>query len=415
MSGNISNLFSSLINQSSQTSQYPEDTNASATFYMEPSSTQHLFDLIKRCGTFRIKVSPLGYEAHLGQRRFTIVDTSEFIELTLLHADALTQESAEITAELASILLPETDKPLKLQATTVEDERRLFESVSKFFPKYSIRAFNEGQRMRFEFLEQKQREQRIGVGLSKNASSTENASSTGLKKHTTLMGGFLKADEFGYKRSSIYVESDTIGFLMAFTREEGEIVIESTREHFRFLLRGHVIAIDNYQELSKIRLLSPMSLGASELILRVIRFLYDDSAMEKLRTESADASPSIEQTAPSDSSLSSGLFSNFLNNPALLDQPENASNSNTLFHPRNIRNPSNPLNPQSPNHPQNPLNPRSPIRLSFETLKEEDEKLILQSLEKDLSNAFQLGYHNEAQKNRITAHFNPPSSPGYLP
>ena len=384
MSGDISHLFNQFLKDSAEKKGASEDMLASATFYMEPSSTQRLFDLIKRHGNFRIKTIPLGYEAQLGKRRFNIIDSSEFIELSLHQADALSQESADVTAELASILLPNPDKPLKLQASNVDDERRLFEGVRKFFPKLAIRAFNENQRLRFEFLEEKKRQETIGVG-PKNTPAGSNPNPAGLKL-TNMMGGFLKADEFGYKVSSIYVESDTLGFLLAFAKEEGEIVIESFREHFRFLLRGMIISLDNYSDLSRIQLLSPLSFGAIGLMFRIGQFLYGDLA-DKSPTTTLSSLPSAPLTGASPENTQ--FFGNFINNPALLERNENIINPNYLFHPRNLYNPSNP---------------RSPIRLRFEAMREDDEKLILSYLEKHASYPFRLFPQNEAQGKRISAY-----------
>jgi hypothetical protein len=370
MGGNISHLFNPLLHQTSQDHQKSQDAVASATFYIEPSCESRLLDLIKRQGTFRIKTTPAGYEVQLGHRRFTVMDSSEFIELSLHHADTLTEESSGITAELASILLPEPDKPIKLQASNINDERRLFQSVKKFFSAHPIRAFSEDQRIRFEFLEQQQRELQLGVRAQASQTSQNQ-----LPKVLNLMGGFLKADEFGYLVSSIYVESDSIGFLMALSKEEGEITIEFSQEHFRFLLRGHVISLDEFNELSRVRLISPLSFGAADLMLRITEYLYQDSPESSEQTE--NSSSSLSESVPETSPKNPRFFSQFLNHPALLEQPENIIHPNNTFHPRNMNNPQNSLNPRSHYHPQHP---RFPLKLSLEAHRQEEEHLLLEAL-----------------------------------
>ncbi len=392
MSGNISNLFNQLLHESSQHNKKSQEAVASATFYIEPSCESRLLDLIKRQGTFRIKTTTAGYEVQLGNRRFTIIDSSEFIELSLHHADALTDESSEVTAELASILLPEPDKPLKLQASNINDERRLFQSVKKFFSAHPIRAFSEDQRIRFEFLEQQLRE--LQIRLPRGSSQTSQSQPP---KMINLMGGFLKADEFGYFVSSIYVESDSIGFLMALSKEEGEITIESSGEHFRFLLRGHVISIEDFTELSKIRLLSPLSFGAAGLMLRITEYLYRDSPLSS--QESENSSSVTSEPPPETSPQNPRFFSQFLNHPALLDRPENIIHPNNTFHPRNMNNPQNPINPRSTYHPQHP---RFPLKLSLEAHRQEEEHLLLEALtHPHMKEIFTLEAKDTAQTHRF--------------
>ncbi len=354
MSGRISNLFSSVAKVSSsnasQADKNHQEIRASASLYVEPSSVHQLFDLIKRNGNFRLSSSHNGFEAHLGQRRFTITDSSEFIQLTLHHADALTPEAAETSAELAFILLPQTDNPLKLQASTIDDERRLWQGVKKFFPKHAISAFNEDQNFRLEFLEKKYQAPETSGSISasiKNNSLTSSGQNPnpGFKLNN-LMGGFLKADEFGYKQSSIYVESDSIGFLMELAKENDEISMTSTQEHFQILLRGHVISIENYQDLSAIRLLSPMNFGAAELMLRILRFMYGDST---------------------NNNLSNNLENNL----------ESSSESNS----------------EANGYPN--------IKLSFDTQTPEQEKIILEILRKYAMNSWELSHRNPEQKIRI--------------
>ena len=420
MSGKISNLFTSL------TSTNPK-TQASASLYVEPSCIHQLFTLIKRHGNFRITSSPIGFEVHLGQRRFTITDSSEFIDLTLHHADALTEEAAETAAELAFILLPQTDNPLKLQASTIDDERRLWEGVKKLFPNHPIRAFNQDQVFRLDFLEKKHHEKNnIGTLESKVTKQPPSPAPQPGLKLGNLMGGFLKADEFGYKQSSIYIESDSVGFLIAFTKEHGELQINSSGEDFRILLKGHVISIENHLDLSVIRLLSPMSLGAAELMLRIIRFMYGhddlgntlDSLTNNLR-ENNSGNPLHQGNAETNANTSSTYLPGGPGSFGSLETPANVLNPNNSFHPRNLNNPFNPLNPRSILNPNNPLNPLSiynsnnpanlirqaSIRISFETLHSKDEEVILKTLDKYASNSWKLDYKNPEQKTRVEQYF----------
>ncbi len=412
MSGRISNLFSTVTRASQEANPeksgiLPSDSLSSASMpsaslYVEPSSVHQLFDLIKRHGNFRLSSNPQGFEAQLGQRRFTIADSSEFIQLTLHHADALTSEAAETTAELALILLPQTDAPLKLQASSIDDERRLWQGVKKFFPRHPISAFNQDQHFRLEFLEKKYNAPEASGAFSgnpkhvspENSSENTNSSSSGLKLNH-LMGGFLKADKFGYKQSSIYIESDSISFLMALAKEHDEVSIDTTREHFRFLLRGHVISIENFQDLSAIRLLSPMNLGAAELMLRILRFIYGDGEAHP------EAASTLDNTT-------SALNPQNKIMPVNLETPANVFNPNYSAHPRNLNNPNNPLSPRNLNHPSNPANPNrlSTIRISCETADLKQEKLILDILKKYDTKAWELTYRNPEQKARIQEYLN---------
>lgn len=269
MSGRISNLFTSLTGNT-------EKSRASASMYVDNASINALFELIQKHGKFYLKATKAGFEVGLGKYRFTIEDFMDLLQLTLHEVETLTREDADICAQLAEALLPHNEKPLQLQASALDDERRLWVAVNKFM-KRQIKAFSQDQRLRFDFLTKKYAEK---LALGTTTSNAEHDQHIAGNRQTPnfggMMGGFLQTDTTGKGKASIYVENDALGFLMQLAIEYGNLEISFDSTNFMLSLNGLIFAFDYRNDYGSLRLISSLTLGAAEIMLKVMRFMYDD-------------------------------------------------------------------------------------------------------------------------------------------
>ena len=279
MGAYISNLFTSLSQKASKT--------PTATAYVDKQALEALINLVKKHGNLKIAKTPAGFEVRIGTHYFGIDDYMNLIRLTLNEVHELSVDEANLTAELASILLPESDKPILLQASTFEDERRLWVAVRQIFKKRPLKAFNEDQRQRFSFLEQHYAEKNAFSTSSTQSQHDSNRLQKGYApiNPSNLLSGFLKPSE-GKGCASIYTENDAFSFLMQLAIEYGELSLNQNDSGFSLLLQGFIFDIEFFRDYGTLRLLSPMGLGAAELMLRIYRFINGDASLQKeLRLE----------------------------------------------------------------------------------------------------------------------------------